>query len=285
MRLANIFIIGCMTFFLSSCYEDQEGCLDIRSSNFDLEADVACDNCCEYPSIKLQFKHQKVLADTSYSIQFGDSIYYDAAAQPYRLERIKYYVSNIKVETAAGDFIQVTNEINIPVFANSETIDSTFKDDFIIVNGASTSSLGVGNYIAEKEQIIRLHFDLGLDPIINTTNPESLSGHPLAYTSDTLYDAANGRYLFSKIAWYEGISEADSIPVQLSISAFETPISLSFDITGPVFFPLGEDITFVLQVNVPLWFSQSNILTDSNTKLTDDIMEGFSNSIDLIGVQ
>jgi len=41
--------------FLSSCYEPIEGCLDPLSSNFQLDADNACGDCCTYPSVTLRF--------------------------------------------------------------------------------------------------------------------------------------------------------------------------------------------------------------------------------------
>lgn len=40
---------------LGSCYEPIEGCLDPLSSNFQLDADNACDDCCEYPTITVDF--------------------------------------------------------------------------------------------------------------------------------------------------------------------------------------------------------------------------------------
>ena len=48
-----------ISFFLAvgllSCYEAIEGCLDSQAVNFDFSADNACDGCCSYPNLIINF--------------------------------------------------------------------------------------------------------------------------------------------------------------------------------------------------------------------------------------
>ena len=39
------------------CSSKEEGCLDYRARNFDLDADKGCADCCTYPSLYVDLNH------------------------------------------------------------------------------------------------------------------------------------------------------------------------------------------------------------------------------------
>lgn len=52
--IVHLFIL----ILLSSCYEPATGCLDSNSSNFDVNADKACDDCCTLPNLGLNITYR-----------------------------------------------------------------------------------------------------------------------------------------------------------------------------------------------------------------------------------
>jgi hypothetical protein len=51
------FFVFLSVLSLFSCYEEKEGCLDIFASNYDVSADFACMECCDYPTASLDLSH------------------------------------------------------------------------------------------------------------------------------------------------------------------------------------------------------------------------------------
>jgi hypothetical protein len=66
-----------------------EGCLDINASNFDLNADRACPDCCTYPSVFLTLSQKWV--DRNFALT--DTLR-DIHDRPYRINDLKYYLSS-----------------------------------------------------------------------------------------------------------------------------------------------------------------------------------------------
>ena len=61
----HLFLFICLACCFAGCYEPIEGCLDVRATNFDLNADRSCpDNCCEYPELRLKLLHRYQQIDT-----------------------------------------------------------------------------------------------------------------------------------------------------------------------------------------------------------------------------
>lgn len=86
------------------CYQAVQGCLDAQATNYSVDADEPCpDDCCTYPSIKLKIQHcYEVAPDSFISLNYGDSIYYDALGEPFRISGIQYYMSAFKLVKTDG---------------------------------------------------------------------------------------------------------------------------------------------------------------------------------------
>ena len=70
IRLKCLTIGFFLTFLLSGCYEDRKGCLDLRATNFDIDADRECDGCCVYPQLRLVFEH-KLSPDSTANLTYN----------------------------------------------------------------------------------------------------------------------------------------------------------------------------------------------------------------------
>lgn len=56
-QMAKYFILFVVLIFLSSCYEPIDGCIDILSTNYQLDADNECDDCCTFPNLRLRLNY------------------------------------------------------------------------------------------------------------------------------------------------------------------------------------------------------------------------------------
>ncbi len=268
-----------MTF--SSCYQKQEGCLDIRATNFDLEADIACEDCCEYPDLKLKFLHREVLPDTLYNIGYGDSVYLDGAGNPFRINSLKYYVSNIRLVATDGTEAGVNETIDI-VTPNGVI---TFSNDFLLINGSFSSALTAGSFSTIKT-FDKVRFFIGLDSDLQSVDPSTLpDNHVLAINQDTsMYDIQNGMYLIGNYEIFKDTTATDTIPRVLTIPMFLGPVELTLDFPEEIALPEGFDIEISLQVDVPDWFATADVRFSSDQQLFTNIVSKMSETFSVVAV-
>jgi len=56
-QMAKYFFLFLILIFLSSCYEPIDGCVDILSTNYQLDADSECDDCCTFPNLRIRLNY------------------------------------------------------------------------------------------------------------------------------------------------------------------------------------------------------------------------------------
>ncbi len=267
---------------LAGCYEKQEGCLDIRATNFDLEADIACEDCCEYPDLKLKFLHRQVEPDTVYSIGFADSVYYDGVANPFRLNALKYYISNIRVVDSDGSEARVNETIEITKAGGSI---ATFTDDFLLVNGNLSSTLTAGSFSTIKTYE-KIRFFIGLDNDLQGVDPSTLpDNHVLAVNQDSsMFDFQNGLYLMANHEIYTDTTAVDTIPRLIEVPLWYGPVEMELEFPESITLPEGFDLEITIQVDAPSWFETSNVRTIADDQFFTNIVSELSESFSVIEV-
>ena len=285
----NLSILAFLFLFLSSCYEKKEACLDIRATNLDLDGDIACEDCCEYPKLKFEFKNRAISPTDTSIIGFSgmvfdytqDSFYLDVNDAPFRIKSIQYYVSNIRLIATDGTEAQINEEIDIQQVAGIET----YKDDFLRINARSSSTLSAGSF-STINTYDGVKFSIGMDTEINSALPANMpTGHVLAVGTDsTLYDFENSQYLMGNIEIYKDTMEIDSffneIPIPL---AGNGPLEVQLLFPESVILPEGFHFKITLLINCPAWFSTADITLDS-LQIAEKIVSEMSNSISLLEV-
>jgi len=266
---------------VSSCYQKQEGCLDIRATNFDLEADIACEDCCEYPDLKLKFLHREVLPDTIFNIGYADSVYVDGAGNPFRINSLKYYVSNIRLLSTDGTEAVVNETIDI----ETPTGIITFTDDFLLISGSFSSALTAGSFSTIKT-FDKIRFFVGLDSDLQSVDPSTLpDNHVLAINQDTsMYDIQNGMYLMGNHEIFKDTTAIDTIVRVLTIPMFYGPVELTLDFPEEIALPEGFDLEISLQVDVPDWFANSDVRFSSDQQLFTNIVSKLSETFSVVAV-
>lgn len=285
MKLNKNLIVLLLTFLLTGCYEAQEGCLDVRATNFDLEADTACPECCEYPFLKTKASHQHIIGEETYPVGLMDSVYLDGNGQAFRIKSIRYFLSDFSLIKTTGEAVQVDDHIDILVSdGTGGTVTSTFVDDFILINAASNSTVSIGTFSAPGTYS-GIKFKVGLEASIDTALPDEFpDNHPLSNTSDAMYDAINGHYLSTKIEIFQDTTAQDTIPRQIQefASGGGRDITLSFAENTTI--GDGFSATISLGIDCLSWFAESDVRNDSDNELATQVIGKISESISVLEV-
>lgn len=169
---------------LTSCYENQTGCLDIESSNYDVTADDACDDCCTYPTLSILISHQ--YGENAYSRT--DTITNDLGAELV-LEDIQTFISDLNVHSVLDSY-QVSDTISVLLDGSNQTV----KDDIILVR-PSTFRYTVGTF-READTYKSITTRLGLPNEVNNAATITVpDDHPIIAAGDSLYIDDQNQYV------------------------------------------------------------------------------------------
>ena len=135
MRPLLLFLLACA---LTGCYEERSGCLDPDAADYDLQADVACPDCCTYPELSVRVS--SAWGDTT--VVVGNT-YTDGGGNPFQLIRFRYYL---------GDIQLLSSTVNLPVPARPvavqelrpDTVDVEINGNYLLASAARTTTV-VGN--------------------------------------------------------------------------------------------------------------------------------------------
>lgn len=172
MRLFGLIIM--MGILYASCNTRIEGCLESNAENFDLNAELACDGCCTYPSMGLTLTQR--WGDENFSN--ADTLA-DMHGQPYKIEDLRYFLTTWSWTNDAGERFtvdSVENECNNIAFRYT-------PDNVIIDTRKFAYTFGT---IREHPVTDAVYFSLGLtrdfsclDDEDPTVPPELTENSPL----------------------------------------------------------------------------------------------------------
>ena len=264
---------------LAACYEPQEGCLDVEAVNYDLQADKSNNEECIYPQLRLSLRHVYSKADTTYRLGLADSVYYDSQGHPFRINSIRYYLSNFHLIFADGQEAEVaeTIEIEIPQ-PDGSTLLREVEDNFSLARPQVTQNYTVGT-LRKSGEVREIRFDLGVAGLANQAGPASFpDNHPLGLIDSSLYFNQDSGYVFQYIELFRDTIAADTVPATLRIGT--TPYLR--EVRLPVSFTKarGYHIQVNMQADYSYWFQNIDARQDSPMALIDKIVanqaQGFS---------
>ncbi|MFT5833511.1 MAG: hypothetical protein ACI97N_001139 [Cognaticolwellia sp.] len=221
-------------FLFSNCRETTEGCLNPEASNFDPSADETC--CCEYPQFSVRFSYNNYSTDTT---AFAlNSVYNDDGSNPYYINNISLYISDFELIKADNSILKTTDSLE--VILQNGTLTEVIDDIIILKSNLFKYDIGT---TTTSGNFIKLRFKVGLNDLINQTNPEEVeTTHPLSDAND-LYETDG--YIFNKIDIITDTSATDIMTnfeiktpyVQIELnhnfsiySGFDTEVKINADL-------------------------------------------------------
>ena len=241
-HLVDIFKTG--LFFLSllsvfSCAEKVEGCLDPYSTNFDIDADLPCEDCCEYPSLSISVGHYW---DSLNTFRYSDPVFEGLdSLDTILINQLGFYLSAVKLHSNTDSF-GVNNRFSIFNTIGSELILESSYDWY---NQANSQSSNQGQFPNSGQQIEAVSIWLGYDPALGVLDPIGQSSDsPVSITSDSLNWSNTAGLLTTYMNFSrQGASEEDSISIELTNSHYIYKV-----LDEPVDLELGKDVSLQLRL-------------------------------------
>lgn len=264
---------------LTACYEPKEGCLDVRATNFRLDTDRACADCCTYPNLKIRFNHRWVSPDTTLPLRL-DTFYIDGAGNPFRIQRIRYYWSDIQLTRANGATTGVTDSVLVVVSPRAgDSISTYVVNSFLLADaGPNNQTLTVGP-IQLDGLYNGLQATFGIPEPANRAVPVSLpSDHPLAPQPGRMNLGSQLGYAFAKVEFFRDTVAADTVPVVVHLYGENARRTIDLPFFTQLSLPQGFNPLITLEADYQQWFSGTNVRGDTSTlksRLLDNLPTAF----------
>ncbi len=201
----------------------EEGCLERWASNYDITADIPCSDCCNEPTLEMNFR---LLYDTI--TVNSDSIYFDGANNPFRHIRSEFFFSRFRGSDKGGDTIKYADTVLI--------LDEIYNEDYFFTTVDDERDVGS---IREIDSLYTLSFYIGLAENMQDTSIITSDDIHLAAANDSLFTEEGTYALFNHI-----IALGDTIPfdtIKYTITAPIEELMLSFTL-GTDGVPLSEGL-------------------------------------------
>ncbi len=289
-RSSRCVILGlfvALNFGLYSCYEPEEGCLDVAAKNFQVDADRDCpDGCCEYPSLKLILSHRVGEQGNDEPLRYLTTVYTDAQRQVFRLQKMQYYLSNFLLHAADGTTASVTDLLSVQSYnTDGGLTDNQLTDDFLLINPSFSSTLTVGE-IQVNGTFEAISFSLGLTELANRTDTTSVEeGHPLGSIDDPMFVDQDQGYAFLEAAILRDTIASDTIPTDVSVVGTGQRIDYFIPFDQPFNLNPGYNINISLHINYATWLNAiEDVRNDSPEAIADKIVSGLSQAISFVEI-
>ena len=258
MKISHIFnlvLFGLLlTFF--SCKEP--GCTDANAINYDSEANENDNSCLYNGSLNIEFR----LVNDNQAFGKYDTI--QSQDYSFRLEKIKFYISNIQLKSS--DENKFLSEVHLYDIDNTNSKSLVFE--------------------LEEGTFDSLYFDLGLNSEQNSTTPANYDvNHPLGLNQNTFWAMEPSSYIFVMIEGkIDTLLGDDYYPLTYHLAhsdllrnvAIEKPLEISYE----------NPSTIIVDVDISKIFDSVDFSDDlphqsTNNKLARLLMDNFSSSFEI----
>lgn len=187
----NILLIICLS--IASCYEPEEGCLDVLSSNYSIDADSACEDCCVYPTLSIRVRQQYDTLSVSKLDTFTNSI-----GQDIVFHNLEILAHDFKMVSVSDQVIAVSDSIDVSSTIDGVEVQSKVPDDVIFIRPTRFSyALGQFTYPDTYKSI---SMQVGLSDTLNYVDRSELDSEDvLNVEADTLYISETAGFVFARL--------------------------------------------------------------------------------------
>lgn len=271
MRISKLVVLGMVIALWNGCYEPQDGCLDLEAVNYDFSADNNAPEDCEYPELRVQFRHMYSAPDTVYNFRLRDSIYLDEAGNPFTVNNFSFYISSFELQRTDGSYLGIEEELDIYLFdGNGNVVLQMVPDNFALITAGNNNTISLGT-LREAADLQSLRFFVGVNGQANVAIADSIPiSHPLGLTDSLLYFNQDSGYVYQFIELFRDTTAADTIPEQLRIGTFANLKQVQFPVGGEKI--PGFNLRVVLQIDYSKWLAGINVVTDTRDELEQKIV-------------
>jgi hypothetical protein len=258
-----------LLLLLSGCYEEQEGCLDVLSSNFNVSADIDCSNCCNYPSLNLSI---------NYPIPPLDSVLQDVNGHSFVVEKLSFYLANVRLLDDIGSNFTLREKVTYDLEDGDGTIQEVeVVNNFMLANAVLPKTVRLGTFRAGGP-FSNLVIEMSIPDSLGKAMEGSFDfNHPLS-PSNGLLD--QGMYHSGRFTLLQ--TTPDSVRHEYFI---EVPPgnTLNFPIS---FFPdKGSNLDVNLAFDFSIWLAGLDLTTLDSTRVADSYTSQFIQAFQLLNIE
>ena len=261
-RKVNPFLFFLITgniLLFQSCNTRIEGCLDINAKNFDLDAEKACDDCCEYPPIFLSLSPK--WNDQNFATQ--DTLF-DINGDSFKIVDLKYILSSISWNGTEGTVYSIDSA---EIDCGTNTI--LYTPDILLINPAKVDY--VIDSIRLFPSISSFKMKLGWFPPLECVD-ETSEDIPFLFSDESaVWDSVRAARAAIRIILQRDINMAvfDTVFVHTCQEIF-LPYNLAFQ--------PGMDTRLKASVNHAQWFMDARVddLSSFETSVESNIEGSFT---------
>jgi hypothetical protein len=224
------------------CYEHEEGCKDVRATNYSVSADDPCEDCCKYPPLILQFSHVR-------GQETIDTNYIWESPRPFRIRSLNFYLSGFTLEEG-----QIHDDVSIEETIEILPMDAPDQNYLPVVfpvakiNLGRTSSYTLGTF-RHADVYGGLRLDFGLEETVNHARMDRIPGSSALYQNqDSMYINQESGFYFLKM----DLDFPDEDEKNIRILGDAHRISLNF--MQDFDFSERENRVFSLTLDYEQWF-------------------------------
>jgi hypothetical protein len=279
------FILGIFLFFgITSCYEDRNGCLDLRATNFDIDADRECDNCCVYPQLKLAFEHKLSEDSAGINLTYNTSVYWDGAGNEFRVKDIQFYVSNAYLVREDGTEVYPSDSLNVRIQPpGGDARAQKIADNVALINRNNFTPAEMGRLVSSGN-FTKIRFTIGLPDVLNqvipNSLPDSLVNHPLENT--TMYVNADTGFIFNRLQLFTSATLTDTLFTTYKIvqpDSVEVELPINLNIVE------GFNPKVTVRINYLTWFQNVDLKNDTPASVATKLVQNLQNALTITGVE
>ncbi len=260
-----------------SCYENKEGCLDIKATNFDFDADEDCCDeeacCCEYPSLTLDIAHKET-RDSIDNFTLGKRYDWPVGDGLFIVESVQFYLS--KFELHGIEPLYIRDSINVSLVTTSGIEENIFLEDNFVLVRPGVFSYNIGE-IQGSGSYDSLSMQYGVYAPANNALVESLpEDHPLGIQNpimqfNPIQGYINCQVILKKDTFADTIND--------TINIFRTE-HVGFNFQPPQIVENGQNKLLKLRINYLEWFQGIDFALDNNDKLTSKMSNNLTSSLE-----
>lgn len=277
--LLGIFLL----FGMVSCYEDRNGCLDLRATNFDIDADRECDGCCVYPQLRLVFEH-KLLPDSAANLTYNTEVYKDEVGNEFRIKDIQFYVSNARLVREDGTEVYPADSLSVSIQPPAGVAQAAkISNNVALINRNNFTPAAMGRFVTTG-RFTKIRFTIGLEDLLNqvipTSLPDSLVNHPLENTA--MYISTDSGFIFNRLQLFNAAAQTDTTFTTFKIlkpDFVDIELPLSTNIIE------GFNIQVVIRINYLKWFADVDLKNDTPATVATKITRNLQNAFSVIRVE
>lgn len=273
MNKVNSWAVHLILFLtLQQCAEPKTGCLDVQATNFQVDADDACGDCCTYPQIRLDLLHKYTIGDSLLNFVPG-STYLDGSGNPFRLGDMRFYISEIRFLRSDGSSSILEKTVVLrKANPSGDSVRIAVEDNFAIASPASLARIQPGNFRAGGT-FTGVQFKIGVGEPARSADPASAPiSHPLRPQTIPMWTTPQG-YLSQRIEAVSGLPPTDTLRRVLEFGGIASVKDIALAFNRPLSVPPGFHIALTLQIDYAQWLKNIQFRSDADAEIFKKISE------------